>query len=180
MGEPGHRRIWQYVDHAGGRPDRQADASDTGAVAGIRRQAEFATIGGGATVESSSLGFAGNGYVNLPTTGGYVTFANVDGLTGGTRSLVIRYANGGTAPRTVSVTQNGVASNVTFPVTGSWNDYRQMALTTSLSSGTTNTVKIQSTGQDGVPVIRILAHLAVHGDEALVVDAVRIAFVAAA
>jgi hypothetical protein len=140
VGEPGHRRIWQYVDHAGGRPGRQADASDTGAVAGIRRQAEFATIGGGATVESSSLGFAGNGYVNLPTTGGYVT----------------------------------------FPVTGSWNDYRQMALTTSLSSGTTNTVKIQSTGQDGVPVIRILAHLAVHDDEALVVDAVRIAFVAAA
>jgi hypothetical protein len=128
---------------------------NTGAVTGIRRQAEFATIGGGATVESSSLGFAGNGYVNLPTTGGYVTFANVDGLTGGTRTLVIRYANGGTAPRTVSVTVDGVAGNVTFPVTGSWNDYRQMTLTTSLSSGTTNTVRIQSTGQDGPNVDEI-------------------------
>jgi hypothetical protein len=55
----------------------------------------------------------------------------------------------------VSVTVDGVAGNVTFPVTGSWNDYRQMALTTSLSSGTTNTVRIQSTGQDGPNVDEI-------------------------
>ena len=84
---------------------------NTGAVAGIRRQAEFATVGGGATVESSSLGFASNGYVNLPTTGGQVSFANVDGLTGGTPSLVIRFANGCTAARTVSVTLNGGAND---------------------------------------------------------------------
>ncbi|WP_162251905.1 carbohydrate-binding protein [Massilia sp. Root335] len=67
----------------------------------------------------------------------------------GTRSLVIRCANGGTAARTVSVTLNGVASNVTFPVTGSWNDYQQMTLSTPLNSGTTNSVRIQSAGQDG-------------------------------
>ena len=128
---------------------------NTGAVAGVRRQAEFATIGGGATVESSALGFAGNGYVNLPTTGGYVSFASVDGLAGGTRSLVIRYANGGTASRTVSVTVNGVASNVAFPVTGSWNNYRQLVISTPLTGGTTNTVRIQSTGQDGPNVDEI-------------------------
>jgi hypothetical protein len=128
---------------------------DTGAVPGIRRQAEFATVGGGATIESSSLGFAGNGYVNLPTTGGYVSFANVDGLAGGTRTLVIRFANGGTAARTVSVTINGVAANVTFPVTGSWTNYQQMTMSTPLASGTSNSVRIQSTGQDGPNVDEI-------------------------
>jgi len=122
---------------------------DTGAVTGIRRQAEFATIGGGATVESSSLGFAGNGYVNLPTSGGYVSFANVDGLTGGTRTLLIRFANGGTSPRSTTLTINGAARTITFPVTGAWTTYQQLAISTSLNSGAVNTVRIDSTGQDG-------------------------------
>lgn len=122
---------------------------NTGAVTGIRRQAEFATIGGGATVESSSLGFAGNGYVNLPTSGGYVSFANVDGLGGGTRTLLIRFANGGTSPRSATLTINGVARTITFLVTGAWTTYQQLAISTSLNSGAVNTVRIDSTGQDG-------------------------------
>ena len=121
---------------------------NTGAVTGVRRQAEFTTYGGGAVSESGYLGFAGNGYVNLPSAGGYVSWANVDGLGGGTRTLSIRFANGGTTSRSATLTINGAARTITFPTTGSWTTYQQLAISTSLNSGTANTVRIDSTGQD--------------------------------
>ena len=46
-------------------------------------QAEDATIGGGSIVETNNAGFNGTGFVNLPTSGGFVQFNNVDGGSGG-------------------------------------------------------------------------------------------------
>lgn len=37
---------------------------------------------------------------------------------------------------------------MTLPATGSWTTYQQLAIPTSLNSGTVNTVRIDATGQD--------------------------------
>lgn len=118
------------------------------AVQGTRYQAEFARIGGGTLIESSYLGFSGNGYTNLPQNNGYVEWSNVDGKDGGTRSIVIRHANGGTGVRSVNLTINGNNKTIVFPVTGSWSTYQKLQINGVLNPGATNTIRIQSTGQD--------------------------------
>ena len=124
---------------------------NTGFVTGVRRQAEFATIGGGAVAEASSLGFSANGYVNFNASGGYVQWGAVDGLSGGTRTIRFRYTLTGTASRTMSLTINGSVSNNTFPPSDATDleKFGFLTVTASLTSGTTNTIKLQSTGQDG-------------------------------
>lgn len=126
---------------------------NTGEYASIRRQAEFASVGGGATIESSVLGFAGNGYVNFNSTGGYIQWSNVDGLSGGTQQIRFRFALTGTPSqtRTMKLTVNGVAQNITFSPSdpSTLENYGLFTVSVSLNSGTTNSIKLESTGQDG-------------------------------
>jgi len=118
------------------------------AVQGVRYQAEFAKFGGGTLIESNYLGFSGNGYANLPANNGYVEWSNVDGKNGGTRSIFIRHANGGSGKRSVNLIINGNSKTIVFPVTGSWSAYQKLQLNVMLNPGANNTIRIQSTGQD--------------------------------
>jgi endo-1,4-beta-D-glucanase Y len=111
-------------------------------------QAENAVLGGGAVTESVNAGFNGTGYVNFPATGGTLTFNNVDGNGGGTKSLAIRYANGSAGPRTGTLTVNGTAVNITFPVTGAWTTWATLNVNITLADSTSNTIQLASTGQD--------------------------------
>jgi Carbohydrate binding module (family 6) len=111
-------------------------------------QAENAVLGGGAVAESVNGGFDGTGYVNFPATGGTLTFNNVDGNGGGTKSLAIRYANGSAGPRTGTLTVNGTAVNITFPVTGAWTTWATLNVNITLADSTSNTIQLASTGQD--------------------------------
>jgi hypothetical protein len=58
------------------------------------------------------------------------------------------FANGGTTSRSATLTINGAARTITFPATRSRTTYQQLAIPTSLNSGTVNTVRIDVTGQD--------------------------------
>jgi hypothetical protein len=124
----------------------------TSATGSIKRQAEFAMIGGGANIASANIGFAGNGYVNLNTNGGYLQWEAVDGLKGGKRTIQIRFANGNATPVTAVITVNGVTSVITFASTGSWETYKLLSIPVIVTKGTTNTVRIQSTGQGTVNI----------------------------
>ena len=126
--------------------------ANSGFIEGVRRQAEFANIGGGTLVESSVLGFAGNGYVNFPATGGYVEWPNVDGMAGGTRTIRFRYALSGTSTqtRTMSLAINGVPRDITFVPSdpSSLEKYGYFSVTAPLNKGITHTIRLQSTGMD--------------------------------
>lgn len=111
-------------------------------------QAESATLAGGATAEVASTGFKGAGYVNFDLDGATATLTGVDGNGGGSKSLSIRYALGVAAARTGRLTVNGVATNVTFPTTGSWTTWMSIPVTVILNPGTSNTLQFSSTGAD--------------------------------
>jgi rhamnogalacturonan endolyase len=111
-------------------------------------QAESAILGGGTNLESANAGFNGTGYVNFPTTGGTLTFNSVNGGTGGAKHVTIRAANGATAARTGAITINGLSQPFTVDPTGAWTTWTNTTLAVNLNSGTTNTIQVQSTGED--------------------------------
>jgi hypothetical protein len=111
-------------------------------------QAEAASLGGGVTVDSNHAGFNGTGFVNFPLSGGFVQFNNADGGTGGNATLRVRYALGATTARTGLLIVNGASQNITFNPTGAWTTWVTQDVTVSLNSGTTNTIRFESNGQD--------------------------------
>jgi rhamnogalacturonan endolyase len=111
-------------------------------------QAEAAVSGGGAAPESVNGGFTGSGYVNFPATGGFLEFRNVDGGGGGSRTLRIRFALGITSSRTGRLLVNGAGQNITFNPTGAWTTWVTLDVPVNLASGTGNTIRFESNGQD--------------------------------
>lgn len=111
-------------------------------------QAESALLGGGSLFESTNAGYNGSGYVNFPTSGGTLTFNSVNGGTGGSKTLSFRNANGTTLARAGAVVINGVSQPISFAPTGAWTTWVNTSITVNLQSGTTNTIQLQSNGQD--------------------------------
>ncbi|MBN1312750.1 MAG: carbohydrate-binding protein, partial [Anaerolineae bacterium] len=111
-------------------------------------QAEDASLGGGVSVDTNHAGYNGSGFVNFPSSGGYVAYQNVDGGSGGSRTLQFRFALGVTSSRTGQLTVNGVSQNITFQPTGAWATWATMNVTVTLNPGAANTIRLQSTGQD--------------------------------
>lgn len=105
-------------------------------------QAESATISQG-VVESNHTGFAGTGFVNMDNVvGSYVEFA----VSGPATSVTVRYANGTTVNRPMSV--NG--STVDFPGTGAWTTWATKSIPVSLGNGT-HAVRLTSSTATGGP-----------------------------
>jgi len=111
-------------------------------------QAENAVVGGGCTIDSNHAGYNGAGFVNFPLSGGYVEFQNVDGGSGGSVALRFRFALGATSSRTGRLTVNGASQNITFNPTGAWTTWAIKEVVVTLNSGTVNTIRLESTGQD--------------------------------
>jgi rhamnogalacturonan endolyase len=111
-------------------------------------QLENAVLGGGTVAETTNGGFLGSGYANLPLTGGFAEIRNADGRGGGNHAIRIRYALGVTASRTGRLLVNGVAQNITFNGTGAWSTWATHDVTVSLNTGTVNTIRLESNGQD--------------------------------
>ena len=112
-------------------------------------QAESGTRAGTGTVlETTNTGYRGTSYVNFPTTGGSLTFNNVNGGRGGTRLVRIRYALGATTARTGEIVINGVVSKITFNPTGAFTTWLTVDAWGKMTAGNTNTIVIRSTGAD--------------------------------
>lgn len=111
-------------------------------------EAESGMLSGGAREESEHGGYTGSGYV-----GGFVDAnrgASATTLTissTATRaSLALRYANGTGSTRTVTLTVNGVAQQVSLPATASWAEWAGVSVTVTTVVGS-NTVAV-SYGND--------------------------------
>jgi hypothetical protein len=111
-------------------------------------QAENAVFGGGVTIDSNNAGFNGTGFANFPASGGFVEYRNADGGAGGSKTLQFRFALGATGSRTGQLVVNGVTQNITFNSTGAWTTWSTMNVTVNLNAGTSNTIRLQSNGQD--------------------------------
>ena len=113
-------------------------------------QAETAVLAGGVTVDNNNAGFNGTGFLNFPTTGGSAQFNSVNGGTGGSKTIAIRFANGSTtaASRTGRILVNGVAQNITFTSDQNWTNWRTLNVTATFNANTSNTIRFESTGQD--------------------------------
>ncbi|MFI7705244.1 carbohydrate-binding protein [Nonomuraea sp. NPDC049480] len=124
-------------------------------LAAQRYEAEDATISQGAA-ESNHAGFSGTGFVNyVNVTGSYVEFT-VNAAAPGTATLTLRYANGTTANRPMTVTVNG-ATTLTrdYPGTGAWSTWATDTFTVPLTAGT-NTVRATATTANGGPNVDYL------------------------
>jgi hypothetical protein len=111
-------------------------------------QAESASLGGGTVSETANAGFNGAGYVNFPTTGGFLEFDNVyAGPVGGNMLIRFRYAQN-TGTRTGNLIINGVSQPITFTSTGSFTTWSNLEVMVNLNPGINNTVRLESTGQD--------------------------------
>ncbi len=105
-------------------------------------QAETALISQG-VVESNHVGFSGTGFVNLDNVAGsYVEFT----VTGPCTSVAVRYANGTTTNRPMTVGSTAVD----FPGTGAWTTWAVANVPLSLATGT-HTIRLTSTTANGGP-----------------------------
>ncbi len=107
-------------------------------------EAESGTYGGGAQTQTASN--ASNGAVvgNLNSVGSFTQVSSVNGGSGGTASLVIRYSNGFSSTSAIGLyVNNTFIQNVSFPVTGGWNTFANATVSINLPSGTANTIKLQ-------------------------------------
>ena len=100
--------------------------------------------------QTENEGFLKNGYYNfdnsLSSYGVWEIFSQTEAKT----TLTIRYANGGTADRNMSVQVNGKsAGTVSFPATG-WTTYAEAKIDVKLNAGV-NTLKLSSMTSDGGP-----------------------------
>jgi hypothetical protein len=114
-------------------------------------QAEDARISQG-VIESNHLGYTGTGFVNYDNVAGSYVEWTVDSTAATGANLALRYANGTTVNRPMSITVNGatVASNVAFNPTTNWDTWATNSLTVPLKSGT-NTIRATATTSNGGP-----------------------------
>ncbi|MEV1242956.1 glycoside hydrolase family 88 protein [Nonomuraea sp. NPDC050022] len=114
-------------------------------------EAENATISQG-VVESNHAGFTGTGFVNYDN----VTGSSVEWATDSPQArqvrLILRYANGTTVDRPMSISLNGttIATGLSFPGTGAWTTWRTVTVQASLVAGP-NTVRATATTANGGP-----------------------------
>jgi hypothetical protein len=110
-------------------------------------QAETCTISQG-VVESNHLNFTGTGFVN----GDNVVGSFVEcSFTGPVTSIVVRYANGTTTARPMSVTVDGVsAGTIPGSPTANWDTWANSTVTVSVGEGT-HTVRLTATTANGGP-----------------------------
>lgn len=104
-----------------------------------RYEAEAAALSGGAVVSTEHAGYTGNGFVGGYTDGNKGTAATtfaVSASTAGSHALTLRYANGTTAPKTLSlVVDGGAARQVTLPATTGWGAWGTVSTSVELSAG---------------------------------------------
>jgi exo-1,4-beta-D-glucosaminidase len=114
-------------------------------------EAETGTISTGGTVDDNHAGFTGTGFVNTANATGAYLDLPVPATAAGTVNLTVRYSNGTTAARPMSVAVNGTAAgSLPFPVTANWDTWTTATIRVPLTAGT-NTVRLTATTAAGGP-----------------------------
>jgi pectate lyase len=104
--------------------------------------------------ETKNTDYKGTSYLNVDNAVGTAITFNVSATNAGTATLSFRYANGGTVDRPAQISLNGavLSNNLSFPVTGSFTDWKAVDLSLMLVKGI-NVLKLISTTAEGLPNI---------------------------
>lgn len=107
-----------------------------------------------ASVDSDHTGFSGTGFVNSAASGGSIEFRWVDGASGSIRLLRFRAALGASSARRGRLFVNdSLAGDVTFPTTGSWNNWTYVNVPVALANHDVNVVRLETIGSGDLPNI---------------------------
>jgi len=102
-------------------------------------------------VESNHAGYTGSGFVNGDNVVGSGVEFGVTAAAAGPATVVVRFANGTTADRPMSVSLNGAAGfTQSFPGTGAWTTWTTVTFTLNLVAGS-NTIRLTATTAGGGP-----------------------------
>ncbi|MER6913457.1 cellulase family glycosylhydrolase [Streptomyces sp. NPDC000594] len=120
-------------------------------------EAEDATVSQGA-IESNHRGYTGRGFVNYDNVTGSSVEWTVRADDAGSVPLTLRFANGTTTNRPMTITVNGtpVAVGRAFPGTGAWTTWRTTTVEADLREGA-NTVRATATTANGGPNVDSLS-----------------------
>ena len=140
---------------AGAEKHLVATGSIAQTAAGMYYEAEDGTLWGStvstrASSNSNHTGYSGTGFADsFEADGAAVTF-RVNGKTAGAYAASLRYANGGSEDKTLSLYANGTfVRKLTFAPTGSWDTWAAVNVTLPLAAGTNSvTVRYDETGGD--------------------------------
>ncbi len=112
-------------------------------------QAELGT-GTNAPVTTTDLGYQGTGYRDFNATSGGRVGMTFNNTVAGARAWTVRYTNGGTTDRPLSVRVDGtiVIASVSFPSTGTWTDWRTVTIPLTLTVGS-HTIELRTIGANG-------------------------------
>jgi glucose/arabinose dehydrogenase len=113
----------------------------------------------GPLVTTKHPGFTGSGYLDFQNSNGDFVQWTVSGVTAGTHTLDVRYANGSSGGISVRVTVNGtnLPANLAMPFTGAnWEVWSTASFSATLTAGT-NTVRITTinVGQPNVDHLKV-------------------------
>lgn len=101
--------------------------------------------------ETKNTGYKGASYLNVDNAIGTAITFHVTAINAGTATLSFRYANGGTVDRPAQISLNGVVlpNNLSFPVTGTFTDWKAVDLALTLLKGN-NILKVSSSTAEGL------------------------------
>jgi pectate lyase-like protein/carbohydrate binding protein with CBM35 domain/uncharacterized protein DUF1565 len=128
----------------------------TAQAATTRYEAETAPATCNGTIDSNHAGFSGTGFCNGTNATGAAVQFTVNVPAAGQATLGVRFANGTTSTRSVSLIVNGATvQSTSFEGTGAWTTWVTKNLTASLNAGS-NTVRLNPTSSGGLPNIDYL------------------------
>jgi hypothetical protein len=110
--------------------------------------------------ETKNTGYKGTSYLNVDNAVGTAITFNVSAAMAGTATISFRYANGGTVDRPAQISVNGtiLPNTLSFPVTGTFTDWKTVDVSLSLLSGE-NVVKLISATAEGLANIDQIGYL---------------------
>ncbi|WP_433440684.1 glycoside hydrolase family 75 protein [Nonomuraea sp. CA-141351] len=145
----GDNKIRLTSTNSGGNPNLDYLEATVADAPATEYQAEAATLSQ-AAVATNHTGYTGSGFVDyVNTAGGYIEWT-VNVAESGSHTLTIRYANGTTVNRAMTIEVNGAAQTRDFPGTGTWDTWADAQITATLNAGV-NTVRATATTADGGP-----------------------------
>lgn len=125
--------------------------NDSSAGGPRKYEAESGTVANGAAIANDGAASGGQTIQNLHISSSYVQINSVDGGSGGSKTLTIRYASAQSSSLTINVNGSSIGS-VNLPSTGGWSTYTgNLTRTVTLNGGSGNTLRLVG-GNGGVNV----------------------------
>jgi hypothetical protein len=143
---------------AGGGPNIDyVDVNPSNTTTPTRVEAESGTCDG--TIDSNHLGFSGTGFCNTTNAMGSTASLTLDAGSAGPTQVTVRFANGTTSDRPMSIALNGstVVGSQSFPVTANWDTWATATVSLNLAAGV-NTIVFTSTTAGGGPNLDYLEY----------------------